>query len=358
MTAPTLPAAGVGGATLLLKGAGAPAVPIWQPGQRVEALVVRQLAASEYLLRVDGALYAADLPTQTAPGTRLSLLFLGGQGSPRFLLLPAGAATSETIRLSTAARLLGNLLPGAKPAPLADARPILAAPTAASRPIAQALQQLLQDSGLSYESHVADWARGQRPLSALLAEPQGRLSAGLIPLGAATTAPLPPASPPPGASSVGAGEAAAGIPFEAGPGLQTPAALPPATSASHTLLQPLIPVVQQQLAYLTQGVVMWQGVLWPGQPMEWRLQVEDDAGANAGDGAVGERAWTSTLMLDLPRLGQVQARLRLVGRGVQVHLSSPRSAARLGAAQVALAHGIADAGLALEAFAVDEGKVT
>ncbi len=358
MTAPTLPAAGVGGATLLLKGAAAPAVPTWQPGQRVEAVVVRQLAASEYLLRVDSALYAADLPAQTAPGTRLPLLFLGGQGSPRFLLLPAGAAPSETIQLSTAARLLGNLLPGAKPAPLADARPVLAAPTAASRPIAQALRQLLQASGLSYESHVADWAQGQRPLSALLTEPQGRLSPGPIPPGAATAAPLPHASPAPGTSPVGAGPAAPGIPSETGPGGATSAAALPVAAASHTLPQPLIPVVQQQLAYLTQGVVMWQGALWPGQPMEWRLQVEDDAGSGAGDGPVGERAWTSTLTLDLPRLGRVQARLRLAGQAVQVHLSSPHSAAKLSAAQGELARGIAGAGLALEAFAVDEGKAT
>ena len=353
MTAPTLPAAGVGGATLLLKGAGAPTAPIWQPGQRVEAVVVRQLAASEYLLRVDGALYAADLPTQTAPGTRLPLLFLGGQGSPRFLLLPAGAATSETIQLSTAARLLGNLLPGAKPAPLADVRPILAAPTAASRPIAQALQQLLQDSGLSYESHVADWAQGQRPLFALLTEPQGRLSPGPIPPGVAASAPLPHASPAPAGSPAGTGPAPAGIPSEGSPGGAAVAA-----STSYTLPQPLIPVVQQQLAYLTQGVVMWQGALWPGQPMEWRLQVEDDAGSGAGDGPVGERAWTSTLTLDLPRLGRVQARLRLVGQGVQVHLSSPHSAVRLSAAQGELARGIAGTGLALEAFAVDEGQAT
>lgn len=339
MTVPALPTAGVGGATLLLRGAGAPAAPVWQPGQRVEAVVVRQLAATEYLLRVDGALYSADLPAQTSSGTRLPLLFLGGQNAPRFLLLPSGAAASETIRLSAAAQLLGNLLPTSTPAPLGVARPLLAAPSAAARPLALALQQVVQGSGLSYESHVQDWAQGQRPLAALLAEPQGRLSpAALAP--AAVPSAAPPAPP-------GGYGPAPGIPPTAAWAEAAQAAPPPQT---------LVPLVQQQLAYLTQGTVAWQGMLWPGQPVEWRLQVEDGAGSGAAPGAAAERAWTSMLTLDLPKLGQVQARLRLCGRGVQVHLISPRSAARLGAAQAGLTRGIADAGLTLETFAVEAGK--
>ena len=342
MTAPALPAA-AGGATLLLKSAGAPAAPLWRPGQRAEAVVVRQLAATEYLLRVDGALYAADLPARTAPGTRLPLLFLGGQESPRFLLLPSGAAASATLQLSTAARLLGNLLPGATPVPLGVARPLLAAPGTAARPIALALQQMVHGSGLSYESHVQAWAQGRRPLAALLAEPQGRLSPAALASGAA--APSASSAAPPGVPA--APGAAAGIPLAGVPAQAAQAAAP---------FQSLVPLVQQQLAYLTQGTVAWQGVLWPGQPMEWRLQVEDEAHSGTAPGAAAERAWSSTLTLELPRLGPVQARLRLCGRAVQVHLISPHSAPRLSAAQAELARGIADAGLTLEAFAAEAGK--
>ena len=362
MTNPALPAGGVGGAsppTLLLKGVGAGTTPAWQPGQRVEAVVVRQLAAAEYLLRVDGALYAADLPGQATPGARLPLLFLGAQGSPRFLLLPADAAPSDTIQLSTAARLLGNLLPGPKPAPLIDVTPLLAAPTGVSRPIAQALQQVLQASGLSYESHVVDWVQGQRPLSALLAEPQGRQSSAPIPPGGAVSAPVPQTATAPGASAAARqmpqGPAGAQPPPLGGPAEPGAQASSTAlgTGAPETLPQPLIPVVQQQLAYLTQGVVLWQGVLWPGQQMEWKLQVEDDASASSGQ--AHERAWTSVLTLDMPRLGRVQARLRLSGQDVRVQISSPRSAPQLAAAQADLQRGIAAAGLALQSFAVDDG---
>ncbi|WP_246184183.1 flagellar hook-length control protein FliK [Paraburkholderia bonniea] len=39
----------------------------------------------------------------------------------------------------------------------------------------QALRQTVAQSGLFYEAHLAQWLAGQRPLSALLAEPQNRL---------------------------------------------------------------------------------------------------------------------------------------------------------------------------------------
>ena len=369
MTNPALPTGAVGGAspTLLLKGVGTGAQPAWQPGQRVEAVVVRQLAATEYLLRVDGALYAAELPGQPAQGTRMPLLFLGAQGAPRFLLLPTGAAASDHIQLSTAGRMLGSLLPGPQATPLMAARPMLAAPTVAAAPIAQALQQALQTSGLSYESHLADWVQGNHPVSAVLAEPQGLLSSAPTTPGALAASPLPasPSAPKPSMPVMAAGQAPL-------PGAQNPpeAALPESgataqmslgaalgsagTPAGQVVPQPLVPVVQQQLAYLTQGVLLWQGPLWPGQDMQWRLQVEDEDGARQGTASA--RTWTSTLTLDLPRLGHVQARLRLVGESVHVQLSSPHSAARLATAKGELQRGIAAAGLALQAFSVDEGS--
>ena len=375
MTNPALPTGAVGGAsqTLLLKGVGAGAQPAWQPGQRVEAVVVRQLAATEYLLRVDGALYAADLPGQPAQGTRMPLLFLGAQGAPRFLLLPTGAAASDHIQLSTAGRMLGSLLPGPQATPLMAARPMLAAPTVAAAPIAQALQQALQTSGLSYESHLAGWVQGNHPVSAVLAEPQGLLSSAPTRPGAAAASPLPasppappaPPAPKPSMPAMAVGQAPS-------PGVQNPpeTTLPESgataqmslgaapgsagTPAGQVVPQPVVPVVQQQLAYLTQGVLVWQGPLWPGQEMQWRLQVEDEDGARQG--AASARTWTSTLTLDLPRLGHVQARLRLVGESVHVQLSSPHSAARLATAKGELQRGIAAAGLALQAFSVDDGS--
>ena len=369
MTNPALPTGAVGGAspTLLLKGVGAGALPAWQPGQRVEAVVVRQLAASEYLLRVDGALYAADLPGQPAQGTRMPLLFLGAQGAPRFLLLPTGAAASDHIQLSTAGRMLGNLLPGPQAPPLMAARPVLAAPTVAATPIAQALQQALQTSGLSYENHLSDWVQGNHPVSAVLAEPQGQLSSAPTTPGAGASS-LVPASPPPSKPSLpvmAAGQTPlpvaqnppeATLPDSAATAQMGLGAAPgsAAMPAGQVVPQPLVPVVQQQLAYLTQGVLMWQGPLWPGQEMQWRLQVEDEDGARQG--VASARTWTSTLTLDLPRLGHVQARLRLVGESVQVQLSSPHSAARLATAKGELQRSIAAAGLALQAFSVDDGS--
>ncbi|ENH6343043.1 flagellar hook-length control protein FliK, partial [Burkholderia vietnamiensis] len=48
-----------------------------------------------------------------------------------------------------------------------------APPTAALR---AALAQAVSESGLFYESHLAQWLAGQRPLAALMREPQARLA--------------------------------------------------------------------------------------------------------------------------------------------------------------------------------------
>ncbi|HDR9731995.1 TPA: flagellar hook-length control protein FliK, partial [Burkholderia aenigmatica] len=55
---------------------------------------------------------------------------------------------------------------------------------AAALPVAAlraALAQAVSESGLFYESHLAQWLAGQRPLAALMREPQARLAVALAP---------------------------------------------------------------------------------------------------------------------------------------------------------------------------------
>ncbi|MBR8440581.1 flagellar hook-length control protein FliK, partial [Burkholderia cenocepacia] len=61
----------------------------------------------------------------------------------------------------------------------AAARDALAPPVAALR---AALAQAVSESGLFYESHLAQWLAGQRPLAALMREPQARLATALAPV--------------------------------------------------------------------------------------------------------------------------------------------------------------------------------
>ncbi|EOH6282417.1 flagellar hook-length control protein FliK, partial [Burkholderia cenocepacia] len=79
---------------------------------------------------------------------------------------PAGSATPVSDQASSAA------------ATRAAAAPSVAPPVAALR---AALAQAVSESGLFYESHLAQWLAGQRPLAALLREPQARLATALAP---------------------------------------------------------------------------------------------------------------------------------------------------------------------------------
>ncbi|MBR7947854.1 flagellar hook-length control protein FliK, partial [Burkholderia cenocepacia] len=62
----------------------------------------------------------------------------------------------------------------------AAARDALAPPPVAA--LRAALAQAVSESGLFYESHLAQWLAGQRPLAALMREPQARLATALAPV--------------------------------------------------------------------------------------------------------------------------------------------------------------------------------
>lgn len=77
-----------------------------------------------------------------------------------------------------------------------------------------------------------------------------------------------------------------------------------------------IPLIREQLELLQNRTVTWQGEGWPGQPLQWSVTERE---ADPGD--TQQRAWHSSLDLQLPRLGDVRARLQLVGKTVQIVIS-------------------------------------
>lgn len=156
--------------------------------------------------------------------------------------------------------------------------PVLPAPTTDAAAIAPALQDALSKSGLFYESHVAQWAQGQRALADLAAEPQ----------------------------------------MQKAPGALTD----PATADFISL----------QLATQEQAQASWQGQLWPGQHMQWQVG-KDGHGQGAHGGDEPER-WQSKLRLAFPQLGDLAARIVLAGDRVQVMVD----AADAGSAELLRAH--------------------
>ncbi|CAI8691771.1 flagellar hook-length control protein FliK [Burkholderia sp. IT-111MI5] len=281
--------------------------------------------------------------------------------------------------------------------------------TAAPLPVAAlraALAQAVSESGLFYESHLAQWLAGQRPLAALMREPQARLTAALAPADPdaaqpgstdvldellAQRPPLPAtarATAQAGAPAQGgapARDAAQALPAAARQGASlppdtadplgahadprwTPARAGLAAASSDPQAQPLapvhpaaVPLVRQQLDALATDQFRWTGEAWPGARLDWTIE-PDDPGSRAprgGDDAGDGIAWRTRLTLTLPSLGTVDAELVLNGAQLVARLRANQTGAdRLTRHEAALRQRLEGSGLrvgGLSIRAVDDG---
>jgi hypothetical protein len=222
----------------------------------------------------------ADLESlPTADLTRLAGKTLGAATTPA-VPLPAGDPKTAP-QLSPTGRALGDVMAAALKLPAAtEARiaavPIAGAPTADTQQIADGLMHAIDKSGMFYESHLAEWAGGERPLAELKGEPQ-------MATGRAAMEAVRP-----------------GVPAD------------PATAQ----------LISQQLATQEQGRVSWQGQLWPGQAMQWDIarDAPEGNGRQGGDGA--EPPWRSQLTLRFAALGELGAHIVMAGDQVHIRLQA------------------------------------
>ncbi len=321
----------------------------WQPGTRVTAQVEGKLANGNALLRVGSLPFEAKLPLPAQPGERLELQYLGN--SPRITFALVGDNSAEPsqpprpplVQISPGARALIGLLQGAQPErpptgnalPVRDPVPLLPAPPHESAPLAAALKQALGLSGLFYESHVASWAAGERPLPALLREPQGRLS-----------------SPEPTGRPTAAGGSRTDKPGSPGAALARVDGRGADAEAARAPVHPqTLPHVASQLDALAYHHIVWQGQAWPGQPIEWRI----DEPLSRDPGSDGEPGWTTQLRLTLPRLGEVTADLALSAGGMRLRVAAGNDAApALRNARGSLVAALEQAGIRLMSVTVAE----
>ncbi|QKY04921.1 flagellar hook-length control protein FliK [Janthinobacterium lividum] len=195
-------------------------------------------------------------------------------------LLPALAGDTPAPELSTTARAISSVLsqaesvPGA-PLSLVGKTPLMATPGAAPAQVAQNLRDAVGSSGLFYESHVAEWAEGKRPLASLLLEPQMQ-------------------------------KAAQGDMAKTGTDL-----------ASAQL-------INLQLHTHEQARVQWQGEAWPGQKMQWDISKDAPEGQqhDSRDGDEEATAWRSNVRFQFPLLGDLAAHVVLQGGRVAIQLQA------------------------------------
>jgi hypothetical protein len=240
------------------------------------------------------------------------------------------------VQLSDVARLLGSTaLRGteAGPAAVTSAAPLLAAAPTSAAELVPALAQAVTRSGLFYEAHQEQWVAGEISVDELLAEPQGRLSPRLAePAAGAEAAPEEP--PRAAVAPVVAGGGDAASPEDASPGIDSR----------------LAGIVRQQAETLADARFLWQGEVWPQQEMEWEIGRDD-----RGEEAQVQPAWYTRLRLELPRMGEVTALLRLDEAGLQVTLRAggDDSMQALRTGRPLLEQALADAGLRLAGVVVD-----
>ena len=324
----------------------------------MSARVEAALPGGRFHVRVDDLMLEMQLPEGFEPGDRLQLEFVSDQPRPSFLLqTPPDTPQGEQVQLSASSKNLSEILKSVAPdrtsnspttsTPVEEPTPLLEKATADPARLAQALSGALGRSGLFYESHQAQWVVGQRPLNDLLREPQGRLS---------------PAAQAPGKADKGAvpGKTAVATGVTARSDVRSddiPVATAKATSsgddskASATPVHPeTLPQVRSQLDALDTHQLVWQGQLWPGQNLEWRIGEPIDDGSSGSDA----QPWFTQLRLRLPKLGQLTADLALVGSTLRVRLSSPDPTTQqaMDGARAQLAESLAAAGIDLVSFKV------
>ncbi|QBE64852.1 flagellar hook-length control protein FliK [Pseudoduganella lutea] len=199
--------------------------------------------------------------------------------------LPKLDHTSAQATLSPAARAIASALTQAYTAPGAPVvihgrNPLVAAGAPDPERIELALKNVLGESGLFYESHVAEWAEGKRSLQDLAREPQMQRMTQQ-------------------ASSEALARAMGG----------------PDLSAAQ--------MINLQLHAQEQGKVQWHGEAWPGQKMQWEVEREENEGRSRGRGEADEQpVWRSGMRFSLPLLGKVAATITLVGDQVHVAMQS------------------------------------
>lgn len=282
----------------------------WVPGQRLTAMVLASLPNGRFQVQVGDMALDMNLPRNTQPGDQVELTFVSSQPRLTFALtrdLPAVAGNNlavdakPQVTLSDSVRYLGALLQKisdqaeTQATPLNKTAPLLSAAPSDIKEFANSLRNTLSQSGLFYESHQAQWVAGERKLTDLLQEPQGKLST--LNLGVGTE--IAQKNTPVSIQSDGLlTQSASRIPVHA----------------------EAVSLVQQQLQTLDSRQLVWQGQVWQGQPMEWR--VEERGAREGGVGEVEMPHWQTSLRLQLPRLGDVQATLAFIPQGLRIELKT------------------------------------
>jgi hypothetical protein len=294
-TRPVAPIARTAFAARVARDASQPGLPVARPDDRPVATdaLVRRVPDARVDGRLDGRL---DRQADAAPPLRPSAARGVSDAAPVIRGANSQPA-SASIELSATAQWLQRSLLAAPANEMAASirapMPLVPAAPGDIQVLAQALRESIAQSGLFYESHLADWAVQRYPEDELRREPQAGWS------GAMTTSDKSPVT----------GEAADGGAIAVYPG----AGDERGQGGGH----PSVELLRAQLQALELRQFSWQGEVWPGQTGAMTITEDDATPISARP-----PAWRIQLTLTLPELGQVDVNLRIDGTTLQLALAT------------------------------------
>lgn len=143
------------------------------------------------------------------------------------------------------------------------------------------LEKKISQSGLFYESHLAEWVDGKMKLSDLQREPQSALSALT--------------------QNISGGESNL-------------------ISGNKELIQ----LIQQQLRTLENQSLHWQGELFPGQYIQWEIKRDKPSHQTTDFSPDDNNYWQSTVKFDLPSLGVVSATFNFRANHLSLNINAEK----------------------------------
>ena len=291
-------------------------------GDQVRGHIEATLPDGTVRVAIKNQTFVLRLPFSAQAGDVLQLHVTAREPRLRFVAAAPVESPSSPTSLSETARFVTALLDETDKLPMTTVapagKPLLATPPDNHDEITAGLRHALSTSGMFYEAHQAQWAAGQRPLALLLEEPQAQL----MPLHDAQ-----PSMPPDGIDEGAVGAA------DAGPHLPE---LPVHRDALN--------IVRHQLVTLDTQQVVWNGLIWRDQPVQWEVAAPDP---ETPDDVPEDQPWRSRLRLTLPRLGAIDATLDIARSGVTItlHAANAEAAATLTEHQAELRLALRGAGL-------------
>lgn len=279
-----------------------------KPGQQLQGSVQSKVSEGLFKVQVSGQTLQMRLPGNIRSGDTIKLEVIAAHPRITFGMVASTNPLSTPEQIGATARILSNLAD--LPLERLTVKQLgnkAVWDTGQQAPdtklLAGALREALGKSGLFYESHQAQWIRGERSMNQLLEEPQNILTGSSLPLSSseeqrATSATQTPSNTP--VTSDSAGDTAS------------------AGDTSLPIAKELLPLVQQQLHALEHHHLAWMGQVWPGQEMQWEIQGQPEHQTQQPD----ERQWSTEIELTLPRLGNVHARLVFTESGLRLTLNA------------------------------------